>query len=79
MPRQPRQDAPGTRHHVMGRGTEAGKIFRTRDAGMGMFLKAEEGFVEPQWASWGIRRRPWPVARGDHLGGGAGRPGGITA
>ena len=23
MPRQPRLDAPGTRHHVMGRGIEA--------------------------------------------------------
>jgi putative transposase len=30
MPRQPRLDAPGTLHHVMGRGIEAGKIFRTR-------------------------------------------------
>lgn len=30
MPRQPRLDAPGTLHHVMGRGIETGKIFRTR-------------------------------------------------
>jgi REP element-mobilizing transposase RayT len=30
MPRQPRLDAPGTLHHVMGRGIEAGKIFRTK-------------------------------------------------
>jgi hypothetical protein len=27
MPGQPRLDAPGTLHHVMGRGIEAGKIF----------------------------------------------------
>ena len=31
MPRQPRLDAPGTLHHVMGRGIEGRKIFR-RDA-----------------------------------------------
>jgi putative transposase len=30
MPRQPRLDAPGTLHHVMGRGIETGKIFRTK-------------------------------------------------
>jgi putative transposase len=30
MPRQSRLDAPGTLHHVMGRGIEAGKIFRTK-------------------------------------------------
>jgi putative transposase len=30
MPRQPRLDAPGTLHHVMGRGIETSKIFRTR-------------------------------------------------
>lgn len=29
MPRQPRLDAPGTLHHVMGRGIEGAKIFRT--------------------------------------------------
>jgi len=28
MPRQPRLDAPGTLHHVIGRGIEGGKIFR---------------------------------------------------
>jgi len=27
MPRQPRLDAPGTLHHVMGRGIETSKIF----------------------------------------------------
>ena len=32
MPRQPRLDAPGTLHHVMGRGIEASKIFRTPGA-----------------------------------------------
>lgn len=30
MPRKPRMDAPGTRHHVMGRGIERIKIFRNR-------------------------------------------------
>ncbi len=30
MPRQPRLDAPGTLHHVIGRGIEKGKIFRDR-------------------------------------------------
>ena len=29
MPRQPRLDAPGALHHVMGRGIERGNIFRT--------------------------------------------------
>ena len=28
MPRQPRLDAPGTLHHVIGRGIEGSKIFR---------------------------------------------------
>ncbi len=31
MPRQPRLDAPGTLHHVIGRGIERTKIFRTRE------------------------------------------------
>jgi REP element-mobilizing transposase RayT len=30
MPRQPRLDAPGTFHHVIGRGIEGTKIFRNR-------------------------------------------------
>jgi len=30
MPRQPRLDAPGTLHHVIGRGIEGTKIFRNR-------------------------------------------------
>ncbi|UCG14719.1 MAG: transposase [Deltaproteobacteria bacterium] len=30
MPRQPRLDAPGALHHVMGRGIERTKIFRNR-------------------------------------------------
>ena len=30
MPRQPRLDAPGTLHHVIGRGIEGIKVFRTR-------------------------------------------------
>ena len=29
MPRQPRLDAPGTLHHVMGWGIEAGNIYKT--------------------------------------------------
>jgi hypothetical protein len=28
MPRQPRLDAPGTLHHVIGRGIEGSEIFR---------------------------------------------------
>jgi len=38
MLRQPRLDAPGTLHHVMGRGIEAGKIFRNK--------KDREGFID---------------------------------
>jgi putative transposase len=30
MPRQPRLDAPGALHHVMGRGIDSIKIFRNR-------------------------------------------------
>jgi putative transposase len=30
LPRQPRLDAPGTLHHLMGRGIEASKLFRTK-------------------------------------------------
>jgi len=32
MPRQPRLDAPGTLHHVIGRGIEGSKIFETPGA-----------------------------------------------
>jgi hypothetical protein len=64
MPRQPRLDAPGTLHHVMGRGIEAGKIFRTPGVGSGRFLKAEDRFVEHQLASWGFRRQAWPGSWG---------------
>jgi hypothetical protein len=35
MPRQPRLDAPGALHHVMGRGIDRAKIFRKQE---------EEGF-----------------------------------
>ena len=31
MPRQPRRDAPGTLHHVIGRGIERAAIFRSDD------------------------------------------------
>ncbi len=31
MPRQPRFDAPGALHHVMGRGIEKTKIFRKEE------------------------------------------------
>ena len=31
MPRQARLDAPGTLHHVLGRGVEGTKIFREPD------------------------------------------------
>ena len=33
MPRQPRLDAPGTLHHVIGRGIERNKIFRSPEDG----------------------------------------------
>ena len=64
MPTQPRLDSPGTLDHVMGRGIETSKIFRTPGAESGRFPRPEEGFVEPQWASWGFRRRPWPGSSG---------------
>jgi len=32
MPRQPRLDAPGTLHHVIGRGIEGTKFFRNERA-----------------------------------------------
>ena len=38
MPRQPRLDAPGALHHVMGRGIDGIKIFSNR--------KDREGFLE---------------------------------
>jgi len=31
MPRQARLDAPGTLHHVMGRGIEGSEIFRSKN------------------------------------------------
>jgi hypothetical protein len=37
MPRQPRLDAPGTLHHVIGRGLEGTPVFRT-DADRADFL-----------------------------------------
>jgi len=49
MPRQPRLDAPGTLHHVMGRGIEGTKIFR-KDTDREDFLSrlgklCQEGFL----------------------------------
>ncbi len=49
MPRQPRLDAPGTLHHVMGRGIERTKIFRG-DVDRADFLSrlevlCQEGFL----------------------------------
>ena len=38
MPRQPRLDAPGALHHVMGRGIDGVKIFRNK--------KDQEDFLE---------------------------------
>jgi len=55
MPRQPRLDAPGTLHHVMGRGIEKTKIFR-EDADREDFLSrlaelCERGFLSAYaWA-----------------------------
>ena len=64
MPRQPRLDAPGTLHHVMGRGIENSKIFRTPGVESGRFLRLEDRFVESPWANWGIPRPPWPGSSG---------------
>ena len=43
MPRQPRLDAPGALHHVMGRGIERTNIFRT-DRERDDFLERLAGF-----------------------------------
>jgi len=47
MPRQPRLDAPGALHHIMGRGIEGTRIFRTdqyrgKTWGLNIDLKSEK-------------------------------------
>jgi hypothetical protein len=59
MPRQPRLDAPGTLHHVMGRGIEGTKIFRTDTDREGFLSRlgnlCQEGFLRPMpGRSWRI-------------------------
>ncbi len=51
MPRQARLDAPGTLHHVMGRGIEGNDIFRVK--------KDREDFLD-RLARWGILERRSP-------------------
>ena len=43
MPRPPRLDAPGTLNHVMGRGIEASKIFRTNPDRLPYFIPLSKG------------------------------------
>ena len=45
MPRQPRMDAPGALHHIMGRGIERTKIFRI-DADREDFLNRLAGLCK---------------------------------
>jgi len=54
MPRQPRLDAPGTLHHVMGRGIAGTKIFR-KDTDPEDFLSR----LGERWGGWDIRVRRW--------------------
>ena len=56
MPRQPRLDAPGTLHHVIGRGIEGSKIFRNRgdrEDFLGRLAKLCEGKVLSVYA-WAL-------------------------
>ncbi len=49
MPRQARLDAPGTLHHVMGRGIEGNEIFRVkkdREDFLAEEIAREEGLTE---------------------------------
>jgi len=116
MPRQPRLDAPGTLHHVMGRRVEASMKFRTKRDREDFIDRLAELSRSGRWAvyAWALRPNRFhllvrtgtetlarsrrrlmagyainfnlrhkngvsrsgrgPVPRGNHLGGGAGRP-----
>ena len=49
MPRQPRLDAPGTLHHVMGRGIEKIKIFRNKNDREDFIRRIEELCTQEAW------------------------------
>ena len=49
MPRQPRLDAPGTLHHVMGRGIEKIKIFRDKNDREDFIRRIEELCSQGAW------------------------------
>jgi len=49
MPRQPRLDAPGTLHHVMGRGIEKIKIFRNKNDREDFIRRIEELCSHRAW------------------------------
>ncbi len=74
MPRQPRLDAPGTLHHVMGRGIESSKIFRTKKDREDFIDRLAELCRSGSWAvyAWSlmpdhfhllVRTRKEPLAR----------------
>ena len=49
MPRQPRLDAPGTVHHVMGRGIERTKIFRNDNDREDFIKRIEQLCLNGSW------------------------------
>lgn len=49
MPRQARLDAPGTLHHVIGRGIEGAKIFRTPEDRQDFLTRLGELGEEGAW------------------------------
>jgi putative transposase len=64
MPRQPRLDAPGTLHHVIGRGIEGAKIFRNEEDKSDLLSRVAElcqaGFwMVYAWAPMGERDRSY--------------------
>ena len=61
MPRQPGLDAPGTRHHVMGRGIEGMNIFR-EDEDRQAFVERLRSLVRDT----GIRILAWALM-GNHV------------
>ena len=56
MPRQSRLDATGTLHHVMGRGIEASKIFRTKKDREDFICRLAELCRSGSWAvyAWAL-------------------------
>ena len=64
MPRQPRLDAPGPLHYVMGRGIVDTKIFRRERIGRISFLNLEGGGEDEISGRGG-----GPVSGGNDIGG----------